>query len=94
MDVGTPGGIATTEALRAAPHGAVVALAFHDDPARRERAREAGAAAFVAEHRTEGTLLAAIRGVAPANAERRLHERAPASGKEEQGNAMRDRRGA
>lgn len=95
LDVEMPGGIANTEALRAAaPHSAVVVLTLRDDAATQEQAREAGVAAFVAKRRTEGILLAAIRGVALANAKRRRHERAPVSREEEQGDAMRDRRGA
>ena len=71
MEVEMPGmsGIAATENLRgAAPESAVVIFTLRDDAATRERARAAGAAAFVAKHRTEGALLATIRGVA---AERR-----------------------
>ena len=95
LDVEMPGGIANTEALRAAaPHSAVVVLTPHDDAATREQAREAGVAALVAKRRTEGILLAAIRGVAPANAKRRRHGRAPVSREEEHTDAMRDRRGA
>ena len=71
MEVEMPGvsGIAATEKLRdAAPHSAVVIFTLRDDAATQEQARAAGAAAFVAKHRTEGALLATIRGVA---AERR-----------------------
>lgn len=93
-DVGMPGGIATTEAPRTAPHGAVVVFTLRDDSATRERAREAGAAAFVAKRRTEGMLLAEIRRVVLANAKRRRHGRAPASGEEGQGDAVRERRGS
>jgi DNA-binding NarL/FixJ family response regulator len=67
MDVEIPGngGIAAIERLRtAAPHSAVVIFTLRDDAATRERARGARAAAFVAKHRTEEMLLAAIRGVA------------------------------
>ena len=40
LDVEMPGGIANTEALRAAaPHSAVVVLTPHDDAATREQAR-------------------------------------------------------
>jgi DNA-binding NarL/FixJ family response regulator len=66
MDVELPGvsGIAATETLRTAtPHSAVVILTLRDDAATSARARTAGAAAFVAKHQTEETLLAAIRGV-------------------------------
>ena len=94
LDIEMPGGIANSEALRAAPRSAVVVLTLRDDSATRERAREAGAAAFVAKRRTEGILLAAIRGVALANAKRRLHGRAPVSREEEHTDAMRNRRGA
>jgi DNA-binding NarL/FixJ family response regulator len=67
MDVELPGvsGIATTETLRTVtPHSAVVIFTLRDDAATSARARAAGAAAFVAKHQTEETLLAAIRGVA------------------------------
>ena len=75
LNVGMPGGIATTEALRAAaPHSAVVVPTLRDDSATRERAKEAGAAAFVAKHRTEGSLLATIREVALAKGNWRLRE--------------------
>ena len=58
-------GVAATEALRAAaPESAVVIFTLRDDVATQERARAAGAAAFVANHQTEETLLAAIRRVA------------------------------
>jgi DNA-binding NarL/FixJ family response regulator len=67
MEVEMPGvsGIEATEKLRsAAPHSAVVIFTLRDDAATQERAQAAGAAAFVAKHRTEETLLATIRGVA------------------------------
>jgi DNA-binding NarL/FixJ family response regulator len=67
MDVEMPGvgGTGTTERLRAvAPRSAVVIFTLRDDAATQEQARAAGAAAFVAKHGTEETLLAAIRGVA------------------------------
>jgi DNA-binding NarL/FixJ family response regulator len=67
MDVELPGvsGIAATETLRTAtPHSAVVIFTLRDDAATSARARTAGAAAFVAKHQTEETLLAALRGVA------------------------------
>lgn len=90
MDVEMQGRVALAEALRpAAPHSAVVALALRDDSAARERAREAGATAFVDKHSTGGILLAAIRGVALANARRR--ERAPVGREKEHTDAMRDR---
>ncbi len=67
MDVELPGtdGIVAIETLRSAtPGSAVVVFTLYDDAATRARAREAGAAAFVAKHQTEETLLATIRGVA------------------------------
>ena len=82
MDVEMPGvdGIAAIAALRqAAPHSTVVIFTLYDDASTRARAREAGAAAFVAKHQTEETLLAAIRRAAAE------HEQ------EEHGGDMRDR---
>jgi DNA-binding NarL/FixJ family response regulator len=73
-------GILAVSALRrVAPRSAVVIFTLYDDAAMRARAREAGAAAFVAKHQTEETLLAAIRRAAT------VHE------KEEHGDDMRDR---
>jgi NarL family two-component system response regulator YdfI len=66
MDVEMPGmdGIVATAALRAtAPHVAVVILSLYDDARTRARAREAGAAAFVAKHQAKTALLATIRRV-------------------------------
>ncbi len=66
MDVEMPGmdGIVATAELRAtAPHVAVVILSLYDDARTRARAREAGAAAFVAKHQAKTTLLATIRRV-------------------------------
>ncbi len=66
MDVEMPGmgGIVATAALRAtAPHVAVVILSLYDDARTRARAREAGAAAFVAKHQAKTELLATIRRV-------------------------------
>ena len=66
MDVEMPGmdGIDATAALRAAaPQVAVVVLSLYDDARSRARAREAGAAAFVAKHQAKTTLLATIRRV-------------------------------
>ncbi len=67
MDVEMPGmdGISATRALRAAaPHSAVVVLTLYDDAATRARAKEAGAAAFVAKHQVEAALLDTMRRVA------------------------------
>jgi DNA-binding NarL/FixJ family response regulator len=67
MDVELPGasGIAAIKTLRTAtPHSAVVIFTLRDDAATSTRAQAAGAAAFVAKHQTEETLLAAIRGAA------------------------------
>ena len=65
MDVEMPGaeGISGIAALRrVAPRCAVVVFTLYDDAAMRARAREVGAAALVAKHQTEETLLlAAIR---------------------------------
>jgi DNA-binding NarL/FixJ family response regulator len=82
MDVEMPGpdGISAIAALRqVAPHSVVVIFTLYDDAAMRARARELGAAAVVAKHQTEETLLAAIRRAAVE------HE------KEEHGDDMRDR---
>ena len=78
MDIEMPGmdGISATASLRQlVPQSAVVILTLHDDSATRTRAREAGAAAFVAKHRMEETLLAEIRRVAIAHEKQRRHER-------------------
>ena len=94
MDIEMPemSGIGITERLRAvAPQSAVVIFTLRDDAATQERARAAGAAAFVAKHRTEETLLKAIRGVAP-RGERGRHDPASADSEEEQEDAMRDHR--
>ena len=64
MNVGMPStdGISAIAALRqVVPQSAVVIFTLYDDAAMRARAREVGAAAFVAKHQTEETLLAAIR---------------------------------
>ena len=77
MDVEMPGmnGVSATAALRSVvPQSAVVILTLYDDAATRTRAREAGAAAFVAKHRIEETLLAEIRRVAMAHEKQRRHE--------------------
>ena len=66
-DVELPGvsGTEAIETLRTAtPHSGVVIFTLHDFVATRARAMAVGAAAFVAKHQTEETLLAAIRGVA------------------------------
>jgi two-component system, NarL family, response regulator DesR len=83
MDVEIPGmdGIPAIETLRAVtPRSVVVIFTLYDAAAMRARAREAGAAAFVAKHQTEEMLLAVIRRAAVE------HE------KEEHGDDMRDRR--
>jgi DNA-binding NarL/FixJ family response regulator len=70
LNVEMPGmdGISATAALHsAAPQSAVVILTLYDDTATRTLAREAGAAAFVAKHQMEETLLAEIRRVAMAH---------------------------
>ena len=67
MDVEFPGvsGTAAIETLNTStPHSGVVIFTLRNDAATRGRARAAGAAAFVAKHQTEETLLAAIRRVA------------------------------
>ena len=77
MDVEMPhmDGISATAALRSlAPQSVVVILTLHDDTATRTRAREAGAAAFVAKHRMEETLLAEIRRVTLAHEKQRRLE--------------------
>ena len=77
MDVEMPGmdGISAAAALRQiVPQSAVVILTLYDDAATRARAQEAGAAAFVAKHRMEETLLAEIRRVEMAHEKQRRHE--------------------
>ena len=67
MDIHMPvlDGIEATAALRdVAPGCAVVMLSMHDDAETRARAREAGAAGFVAKHEIERTLAATIRSAA------------------------------
>jgi len=78
MDVEMPGmdGISATAALRSVvPQSAVVILTLYDDAATRTLAREAGAAAFVAKHQMEETLLAEVRRVAMAHEKHRRRER-------------------
>jgi len=97
MDIEIPGmsGLEAIERLRAAaPHSAVVIFTLRDDAATRERARGAGAAAFVGKHRTEEMLLAAIRGAAGPRAKQGRHERAAAGREEELTDDKRDRRDA
>jgi DNA-binding NarL/FixJ family response regulator len=94
MDVDMPDadGIMGIEKLRtAAPESAVVILTLRDDAATRERIRVAGAAAFVAKHQTEETLLVAIRRVA--HGKQRRHDRASAAREEGHRDDMRDRGG-
>jgi DNA-binding NarL/FixJ family response regulator len=67
MDVELPGmdGIDATRNLRSRlPRTAIVMLSLHDDIDTIARATAAGAAAFIAKHRMEGPLLAAIRAAA------------------------------
>jgi len=64
MDVRIAGmdGIEATAALRAvAPESSIVILSLYDDARTKTRAKEAGAAAFVAKHRKKEELLDAIR---------------------------------
>ena len=66
MDVEMPkmDGISATEALHnAASPCSVVILSLYDDSLTRERAKQAGAKAFVAKHQLEQTLMTCIRGV-------------------------------
>jgi DNA-binding NarL/FixJ family response regulator len=86
MDVEMPGmsGLEVTERLRdAAPWSAVVIFTLRDDAATQAQARAAGAAAFVAKHQTEETLLAAIRGVAATHRKQGRHNRASPGTEEE-----------
>lgn len=66
MDVEMPmmDGISATEALHDADSQcSVVILSLYDDSVTRERAKQAGAKAFVAKHQLEQTLMACIRSV-------------------------------
>jgi CheY-like chemotaxis protein len=88
VDVDMPAGMDTillTERLRSAvPWSVVVVLTLRDNAVTRARARTAGAAAFVAKHRTEETLLATIREAA--YAKQRRHGRFSTSTEEGHGN--------
>ncbi len=91
MDVETPGmgAAAAADGLRSAsPRSAVVIFTLRDDAATRAETQAAGAAAFVAKHQAEETLLAAIRGVAQGNQRRREHA---SQEREEQSDGVRDR---
>jgi DNA-binding NarL/FixJ family response regulator len=93
MDVEIPGGsgLEAIGQLRAGvPHIAVVIFTLRDDAATRERARASGAAAFVAKHRTEEMLLAAIRGARHGNQGKQ--HRVSASTQEEHTDDRRERR--
>jgi two-component system NarL family response regulator len=97
MDIEMPGesGIEVAERLRAvAPWSAVVIFTLRDDAARREKARAAGAAAFVAKYGTEEALLAAIRRVAMTHGKQSRNDPASASREEDHGDAVRDHRSA
>lgn len=68
MDVEMPklDGIAATERLQQlVPGCSVVILTIHDDAGTRERARNAGAAAFVSKHQIDAKLMEAIRSARP-----------------------------
>ncbi len=67
MDIDMPAmdGIATTAALQdVAPQSAVVILSMHDDTTVQDRARQAGARAFVSKHQALDELVEVIRRVA------------------------------
>jgi DNA-binding NarL/FixJ family response regulator len=67
MDIEMPGmdGLTAANALRRlSPESAVIILTLYDSEDARRRAREAGAAAFIAKHEAGATLIPAIRGAA------------------------------
>lgn len=69
MDIAMPrmDGLAAAEVLRTiAPTCPIVVLTLHDNAATRERARQAGVAAFVSKQSGDMDLLTAIRRVAAA----------------------------
>lgn len=80
MDLQLPSmdGITATRRLRGGPSSSqVIVLTLYDDPATRRRALQAGAAAFVAKHDMEGSLLATIREVAAGGRPSRLDGAGP-----------------
>lgn len=65
IDMPTMDGIAATAALHdVAPQSAVVILSMHDDSTVQDKARRAGAAAFVSKHQALDDLVQVIRRVA------------------------------
>ncbi len=65
VDMPTMDGIAATAALQGvAPDSAVVILSMHDDTTVQDRAKQAGAAAFVSKHQALDELVEVIRRVA------------------------------
>lgn len=75
MDIDMPAmdGIAATAALQdVAPQSAVVILSMHDDTTVQDRARQAGAVAFVSKHQALDELVDVIRRVAGPNGAMRL----------------------
>jgi DNA-binding NarL/FixJ family response regulator len=67
MDIDMPSmdGIAATAALQdIAPQSAIVILSMHDDTTVQDKARQAGAAAFVSKHQALDELVQVIRRVA------------------------------
>jgi DNA-binding NarL/FixJ family response regulator len=80
MDVTMPildGIDATRELRRHVPDSAVVILSLQDDATTRSRARLAGAAAFVAKHDADHSLIVAIRDAAIGRADPAIHEKGP-----------------